>query len=201
MREPAPTIFPIFRSRLTSAVLTRLYVGGGEHSIADLAGFARTDTGSMTREIRRLEQAGVVRSHSVGRTKLVSANQDAPFYPALLELVTIVLGPAEVIGQELSGIDSILSAAIFGSWAARAHGQAGASPDDIDLLVIGHPDRDDLHDALTRARIRLGRDINPVIVSQDRWATSTDPFLVGLRNRPLAAISGIPVHSIQEPTR
>jgi hypothetical protein len=30
----------------------------------------------------------------------------------------------------------------------------------IDLLVIGRPDRDDLHDAVGRARSRLGRDIN-----------------------------------------
>jgi glutathione S-transferase len=37
MREEAPAVFPVFRSRLTAAVLARAYVGDGEYSVADLA--------------------------------------------------------------------------------------------------------------------------------------------------------------------
>jgi predicted nucleotidyltransferase len=40
--------------------------------------------------------------------------------------------------EVLAGIEA---AAIFGSWAARAAGEAGPSPVDVDLLVIGRPDR------------------------------------------------------------
>jgi hypothetical protein len=192
VRKPAPAIFPVFRSRLTAAVLARVYIGEDEYSIAELAATARTDTGTMTREVRRLEEAGVVRSRVVGRAKLVRANHEAPFYRALRDLVVIVLGPAEVIGEELAGLPGLDAAAIFGSWAARASGEAGPSPTDIDLLVIGRPDRDDLHDAVGRARGRLGRDINTVISSADRWNTNDDPFLAGLRNRPMAALRGLP---------
>src|SRR5215469_6002896 len=94
VREPAPAIFPVFRSRLTVAVLARA--------------------------VRRLEAAGVVRSRMVGRTRLVRANREAPFYRALRDLVVIVLGPAEVLGDELAGLKGIDAAAVFGSWAARA---------------------------------------------------------------------------------
>jgi len=82
----------------------------------------------------------------VGRTKLVQADREAPFYLPLRDLVVIVLGPAQVLGEELAGLDGVSAAAIFGSWAARALGEAGSSPVDIDLLVIGRPDRDDLHE-------------------------------------------------------
>jgi predicted nucleotidyltransferase len=192
-------VFPVFRSRFTAAVLARTYIGDGEYSVGELAATAKTDSGTMTREVRRLEQAGVLRSRSVGRTKLVRADHDAPFYSALRDLVVIVLGPAEVIGEELAGLRGVSAAAIFGSWAARVSGEAGPTPGDIDLLVIGHPDRDDLHDAVGRARSRLGRDINTVALSADRWNAGDDPFLAEVRRRPMVALAGVP--EPQEVTR
>jgi hypothetical protein len=192
VREAAPAVFPIFRSRLTAAVLACAYIGDGEYSVAELARAAGTDTGTMAREVKRLEAAGVARSRMVGRTKLVQANRDAPFYQALRDLVVIVLGPAQVLGEELAELDGVSGAAIFGSWAARALGEAGPSPVDIDLLVIGRPDRDDLQDAVARARTRLGRDINTVVVSASRWDASDDPFLAELQSRPLVALHGVP---------
>jgi hypothetical protein len=70
---------------------------------------------------------------------------------------------------------------VLGSWAARASGEAGPAPADMDLLVIGQPDRDDLHDAVGRARARLGRDINTLALSIDRWNADDDPFLTEVR--------------------
>lgn len=192
VREQAPAIFPVFRSRFTAAVLARTYIGDGEYSVAELAGVAGTDTGTMAREVRRMEAAGVVTSRMVGRTKLVRADHDAPFYRALRDLVVIVLGPAEVLGEELAGLNGVNAAAVFGSWAARAAGEPGPSPADIDLLVIGRPDRDDLQDAVGRARTRLGRDINTVVLSPSRWEANDDPFITELRSRPMVALSGIP---------
>jgi predicted nucleotidyltransferase len=192
VREAAPAVFPVFRSRLTAAVLARAYVGDGEYSVADLARVAGTDSGTMAREVKRLETAGVVRARMVGRTKLVQADREAPFYQPLRDLVVIVLGPAQVLGEELAGLGGVNAAAIFGSWAARALGEAGPSPVDIDLLVIGRPDRDDLHDAVGRARSRLGRDINTVVVSASRWRADSDPFLTELRSRPLVPLPGVP---------
>jgi hypothetical protein len=153
---------------------------------------AGTDTGPMTREVKRLETAGVVRARMVGRTKLVEADRTAPFYRPLRDLVVIVLGPAQMLGEELAGLGRVSAAAIFGSWAARALGEAGPSPVDIDLVVIGRPDRDDLHDAVGRARSQLGRDINSVVISASRRRADGDPFLAELRSRPLAPLPGIP---------
>lgn len=62
MREPAPAVFPVFRSRLTAAVLARIYIGDEEYSVGELAREAGTDTGTMAREVKRLEAAGVVQA-------------------------------------------------------------------------------------------------------------------------------------------
>ncbi|GAA0429441.1 ArsR family transcriptional regulator [Acrocarpospora corrugata] len=184
MQQPPPSIFPIFRSRITCAVLTFTYVSDHEHSIGELAAAANTDTGTMAREISRLEQAAILTSRHVGRTKLVQPNHTAPFYQPLLDLITITLGPAQILAEELADLVGIEEAAVFGSWAARMHGEPGPAPVDIDLLIIGRPDRDNLHDATARAKSRLGREVNTVVVAPRRWEADEDGFIRELHRRP-----------------
>jgi DNA-binding transcriptional ArsR family regulator len=184
VRSGAPALYPLLRSELQGRILVRILVGGGEESVSDLATAIAADPGNTAREVTRLENAGIVTSRRVGRTKLVRANTIAPAYRPLLELVTIVLGPAVVLADHLSDIDGIVLANIFGSWAARFHGQAGPPPADIDLLVVGNPDRDDLHDATQAAGRRLNRPVHPVVISEHRWRTSDDGFVRELRSRP-----------------
>jgi predicted transcriptional regulator len=181
-------LFPLFRSELQSKLLTRILLGGGEESVAEMASAVGEDPGNTAREVVRLEQAGIITSRRVGRTKLVQANRQAPFYRALVELVTVVLGPAKVLAEELAGVDGIVSAEIFGSWAARYHGESGQAPSDVDLLVVGAPNRDDLHDATQSAARRLNRQVNPVVVSPRRWNNAEDGFIREVRSRPRVAV-------------
>jgi predicted nucleotidyltransferase len=120
----------------------------------------------------------------------VQANEDAPFYEVLRDLITITLGPKQILAEELAELDGIEHAVIFGSWAARMLGEPGPSPVDIDLLIIGRTNRDDLHDAAARATARLGREVNTVVVSPDRWESGDDGFLAELRARPQIPVIG-----------
>lgn len=193
MRTNAPALFPLFRSELQTKLLARILLGGGEESVAEIASAVSEDPGNAAREVIRLEQAGIVTTRRVGRTKLVQANRQAPFYRALVDLVTVVLGPAKVLAEVLTGIEGIVSAEIFGSWAARYHGEPGPAPSDIDLLVVGAPDRDDLHDATQEAARRLNRPVNPVVVSPQRWSGAEDGFIREVRSRlrvPVIASDG-----------
>lgn len=81
-------------------MLVRTYIDDDECSIAEIAALAEACTGTIAREFRRLENARVLTSRIVGGATLVRANHKAPFYQALRDLVVIVLGPAEVIGEE-----------------------------------------------------------------------------------------------------
>jgi predicted nucleotidyltransferase len=179
-----PPLFPLLRSDLQARILARTLLGGGEESVAELAAAIEADPGNTAREVVRLEQGGVLASRRVGRTKLVRANTAAPFYRPLHDLVTVVMGPVSVLAERLAPVDGIVFADIFGSWAARYRGEVGPVPVDIDLLVVGSPDRDDLHDAVVEASQQLNREVNPVVVSQQRWETSDDGFIVELRARP-----------------
>ena len=76
------------------------------------------------------------------------------------QLAIMAFGPPLVIGEEFGSVDGIEAIYIYGSWAARQRGEPGPTPNDIDVLVIGRPDRDEIYDAAQRAQRRLGREVN-----------------------------------------
>lgn len=57
--------------------------------------------------------------------------------------------------EELGNLSGIEHLYLFGSWAARYQGETGRAPNDIDVLVIGAPDRDQVYEAGERAEKRL----------------------------------------------
>jgi hypothetical protein len=59
---------------------------------------------------------------------------------------------------------------------------------DLDVLVIGVPDRDDLDDAAQRAERRLAREVNVTIRSMAWWRKGTDGFHTDVIRRPLVPI-------------
>ncbi|SRR6266581_3215201 len=94
-------------------------------------------------------------------------------------------GPRQVLAEELAGLDGVEAAYLFGSWAARYAGQRGRPPADLDVLVIGEPDRDALDEAAGRAGARLAREVNITIRSPQWWRDGGDAFHTEVTRRPL----------------
>jgi len=188
MQTPAPPLLPLLRSRLQADLLTLVLMSPGqEWSLTALAERAGCAVSSAQREMDRAEEAGVITSRRLGNTRLVSA-ADSPLTRPLTELLIRSFGPGQVVAEELAGVAGIESAYLFGSWAARYEGEAGPSPTDIDVLVIGAPDRDDLDDALQRAGSRLAREVNATIRSAEWWQHGDDGFHAEVTRRPLVAL-------------
>lgn len=143
---------------------------------------------TVVTEVRRLEQADLLTASTVGRTKLLSANRDSPYLRPLAQLATMAFGPPTVIAEEFHDVDGIDAIYIYGSWAARYEGEPGPSPQDIDVLVLGKPDRDDVFDAARRAERRLGREVNVTQRTSRQWETATDGFAEQVRASPMVEI-------------
>jgi DNA-binding Lrp family transcriptional regulator len=151
---------------------------------------------SVIDEVRRLERAGILVSRSVGRTRLTRAGNSLLVGP-LTELMARAFGPVQIVGEEFAGLTDlgVLELAVFGSWAARFLGEVGAEPADIDVLVIV-PDtgvaREPIYAAADRAARRLGRPVNPTVVSSARWSrrgAGEDGFVDEVAARPLVPVS------------
>lgn len=138
--------------------------------------------------MRRLQDVQLVHIQTVGRTKLLSANESNPYVRPLTQLVLMSFGPPLVISEEFGTVSRIEQLMIYGSWAARYEGEGGPVPNDIDLLVIGKPDRDEVHEAALRAQQRLGREVNVTLRTRDAWDKSSDGFTRQVRSSPLLEV-------------
>jgi predicted nucleotidyltransferase len=183
-------LLPLLRSRPQVEVLTLVLLNPGqEWSLTSLASHTGTSVSWVQREITRAEQAGVVSSRRLGNVRLVRA-ADSPLTDPLTELLLRSFGPRQVLAEELQDVEGIERAYLFGSWAARYAGEAGRPPADLDVLVIGAPDRDELDVAAQRAERRLAREVNVTIRSSTWWREGTDGFHTDVTRRPLVPVFG-----------
>jgi predicted nucleotidyltransferase len=189
MRVAAPPLLPIFRSRLEGELLALVLVDPTRSwTIDELSDRTGHPYQTVATEVRRLQEVELVRIDTVGRTKLLSANESNPYVRPLAQLVLMAFGPPLVISDEFGTVDKIEQLMIYGSWAARYEGEAGPVPNDIDLLVIGRPDRDEVHEAAQRAQQRLGREVNVTLRTRDAWDKATDGFTQQVRSSPLLEV-------------
>jgi len=186
-KSPAPSLLPIFRSQ-QQAELLALILGDPsvEHTLTDLAEKTATPYASVHREIERAESAGLTISRLVGRTRLVRANEASPYFVGLADVLVKAFGAPWVLANAFADIAGIDHAYIYGSWAARTSGEAGQRPvGDIDVLVLGKPDRDALYAAASNAEQRLGRSIQITIRATDWLTTGSGTFYDTVVARPM----------------
>ena len=189
MRSAAPALLPIFRSRLQAEILTALLLDPErEYSITDLARRFDAAVSTVHGEIGRLVEAGLLQRRNAGRSAMVRANPANRIVRPLTELMFRTWGPTQVIAEEFSGLPGAERVLIFGSWAARYLDWPGPPPNDLDVLVVGHPARSAVYDAADRAQQRLAMPVNPVIRPGSAWRAAADPLVRQIQAGPLVAV-------------
>jgi hypothetical protein len=185
----APPLLPVFRSRLQGEILA-LVLGDPavEWTAEDLARRTGHPRHTVANELRRLEEAGLFTARMIGRSKIVRATAGSPYYEPLSRLALMSFGPPQVIREEFGTIDHTEQLFIFGSWAARYAGEQGLAPHDVDVLIIGTPDRDEVYEAARRAQERLGREVNTTVRKPEQWQSAQDGFARQVRSSPLVEI-------------
>jgi hypothetical protein len=115
---------------------------------------------------------------------------DHPLYESIRRLVLATYGPPAVLQEEFAGIQSIEALFIFGSWAAR-YSLPGSAPNDIDVLVVGSPNRAEVHEAAERAERRIGMPVQATIRPLAKWHDpADDPFIAEIASRPIVPVFG-----------
>ena len=175
MRSEAPALLPIFRSQAQAEILALLLLHPDkEFSFTDLSRRIKAPLTSIHREVERLVEAAMIAERHVGRNRMVHANLDHPASEPLIRLLELSFGPQHVVADEFATISGASEVMIFGSWAARHADEVGATPHDIDVLVIGEGvARADIYEAADRAQARLGLPVNPTIRSTPNGPTPT----------------------------
>jgi predicted nucleotidyltransferase len=189
MKKGGSPLLPLLRSRVQAEILaTMLLNPDREWSLTELAHRVGSSVATAQREVQRAEEAGVVRSHRIGNTRLVRADTDGPLTEPLTELLLRSLGPKQVVAEVLADVPGVEAAYLFGSWAARLAGERGRAPQDIDVLVIGEPDRDKLDEATSGAERRLARPVQVTIRRRSWWNNGDDSFRKEISKRPIVEV-------------
>jgi len=194
MRTEAPLLAPVFRSDGQARLLSTLLLANDELILTDLADQAGLAYPTAHREGARLLDAGILTERQVGRTRLIRANAESPLVAPLREILTIAHGPVALLASELSAIDGVASAFLYGSFAARVQGVDGPAPHDIDVMVIGTPDVDLVYEACTRVEAAVRRPVNPTVLTAEEFAEHSG-FLDDVRSSPVVPVVGeLPWH-------
>jgi DNA-binding transcriptional ArsR family regulator len=186
----APRLLPLLRSPFQGELLAWLFLHPDEeYSATDLGRRFGVSQSTASREADRLAEAGFIEERRIGNLRLLRARTDTVLARPLTDLLAVTYGPLAILGELLSGVAGVEEAHIYGSWAARYRGEAGSVPLDVDVLVIGDADDDDLYDAARIAEQRLGREVNIHRVSREAWRRrGGDPFLESVRSRPIVPL-------------
>ena len=130
------------------------------------AGFA---VSTVRQELKNLESLGLVQTRVSGNRTYYRGNTAHPLYAEIRNLVLKTSGLADVL-QEALGKESIRVAFVFGSLASGSE----TSESDIDLLVIGEVSLRQLVARLSGVSQQLGRELNPVVMTESEFAKRRD---------------------------
>lgn len=157
---------------------------------SELARRMGVPSSSLQRELRDLEEAGILKMHRQGRMAYYQANMESPVFPELRGLMVKTTGLVDVLADAVSPLARKLRLVfVFGSIAAGNEDTAS----DIDLLVVGNVSPVDLAVPLRKAKELLGRDINPSIYTPAEFAkkrAARDHFLSRVLDKPKLFVLG-----------
>ncbi len=164
------------RARLLTLFLTH---PTEEYYLRELSRRTGQSLRAVQHELPRLERLGLLVVCRRGRQNFYRANERHPLFPELKRIVYKTAGMADVMRGAVGDIEGIEAAFVYGS-VAKGGERAGS---DVDLLVIGEPDPDVLHEAVRKAEETLGREVNLATMSPEEWRdrrASRDAFAAEL---------------------
>jgi DNA-binding transcriptional ArsR family regulator len=182
----ASVLLPEYRRRVLGLLLLRPEEALHGREIARRTGLA---AGTVTRELTKLAEVGLLRREKRGNQQLYSADKSCPVFTELASMLRKTSGMADVLAQALApAAGQIRVAFVFGS-VAQARETSGS---DIDLMLIGDVGFGQAVQWLYPVQADLGREVNPKVFSVAEFAqkSASDPFLRDVLSKPKIFLIG-----------
>jgi predicted nucleotidyltransferase len=149
--------------QIRSGVLALLY-GWADKAfyVRQIARHVHASAGAVRRELEKLAAVDLVVRTSVGNQVFYQANQRHPVFSEMRALVNKTVGIFNTLRSALESLSNRVSVAFVYGSIARQEERVGS---DIDLMVIGDIELDDILVRLPKAETALGRAVNPTVYS------------------------------------
>ncbi|MBN1272575.1 MAG: nucleotidyltransferase domain-containing protein [Candidatus Aminicenantes bacterium] len=120
---------------------------------------------NISRELKNLENLGLLTSEKIGNQKHYSANEDFFLYSELKGIIFKTTGVLGLLKEALAKIKGIEAALIYGSYATGKESESS----DVDLMIIGKPDLTELNEEIGLLEDRLNREINYICFDRTEY--------------------------------
>jgi predicted nucleotidyltransferase len=135
------------------------------HYLRELAELLGVDAANLLRVLRRLEREGLFVSERNGRERYFRLNRHHAIYPELRGIVFKTVGvPAQLRGV-LAKVQGVKEAYLYGSFARNRADAAS----DIDLLIVGNPESEELEAPIRRLEKRFRREVNYTLLTPEEF--------------------------------
>ncbi|HLD82610.1 MAG TPA: nucleotidyltransferase domain-containing protein [Candidatus Omnitrophota bacterium] len=183
--------FPeITKSRLRQKLLSYFFANSQmDLYVREAALLLKEDAGNLSKELSRLEKDGIFISNTRGKQKYFSLNKEYPLFEELRSVISKTIGIEASLKKVMATDPGIKIAFIYGSFAQDKE----TNTSDIDLLVIGEPNENNLMDKIDVLEKNLGREINYTIYSEKNFSNkikSKSSFILNIIKRPKIILKG-----------
>ena len=194
MHQSLPSLlFPEYRRRVLGLLLLRPDEALHGREIARRTGLP---AGTITRELTKLAEVGLLRRTKRGNQQVYSADTSGPIFTELASILRKTSGLADVLVQALApAAPKLRLAFVFGS-VARGQETGGS---DVDVMLIGDLGFREAVELLHPCQATLGREVNPKLFSTREFTgkAATEPFLIDVLAKPKIFLIGN-AHDLEE---
>jgi len=166
-----------FRSKLRRVLLSYYFTNPkAEHHLRELARILGTDPANLSRELAGLTARGLFVARASGRQKYFRLNRNYSLYEEFKRIVLKTLGVTGRLREALADLPGVSEAYLYGSFAQEQQDEVS----DIDILIVGRLDGEDLENVINKLERQFRREINYTVMSPAEFEARrrrNDPFL------------------------
>lgn len=156
----------LFTSRARVRILEEFLLNANtEYHIRELSRIIKISPIYVQRELRNLESFGLLGSRKKGNMILYKLKTEHPITSDLKRIFLKTESVGREILNKLEADAGIRYALIYGSFAKGTE----TATSDIDLLVVGSIDEDQILGSISKAERRIGREINFILWSEKEF--------------------------------
>ena len=180
----------LFTSKVRVKLLKLLVLNPDrEFYIRELERELKENVNSIRRQLNNLEKIEIVKKRKEGNLLLYSFNPFGIISSELKQMILKTVGSFKLIKESLQSLKGIKFAFIFGSFAKGTETKRS----DIDLLIVGNMDEDQLIEKLSKVERKIGREINYLLWSENflkKKIKQKDAFLLEILKGPIKMLIG-----------
>lgn len=160
-----------------------------EYYLREIARNLDKEPSHFQKALNSLVKEGVLKDERKGNLRFFKLNKNYPLYEEFKKIISKTLGIEARFKEMINNLTGIEYAFIFGSIAKNKE----YSESDIDLMLIGQINQDDLIDKVSELEHELKREINYHIYDKQdaiKKLKEKNSFLVRIFNEPKIILKG-----------